>query len=356
MQSATECSHLMKKIIASIFNLKLSQTDNGTLPRSRARMLIALLMAVPLFTALGVQAQPYPNKPIRLIVPFAPGGVTDVGGRIVATALAKRLNQQVIVENKPGASGNIGAQLVSKAAPDGYTLLLALDGTLVINPHVYERTGFDALNDFSPIAKVGDSIIIIVAHPSVGVKTLAEVIALSKTNGKGLEFGTSGTGSITQVAGELLKHRSGANLVHVPYKGGGPAAADVVAGHIPLAFASASSVTQFLETGRLIPIGVPSAKRSVVFPDVPTFTEAGVQGVELNSWVGVLAPAHTPDVIIKQLNAEINAVLAEPEVKMQLQGYGIIAASGSVSDFANEIKRDFALYGPVTKQAEIKAN
>jgi tripartite-type tricarboxylate transporter receptor subunit TctC len=320
------------------------------------KIIQSILIPTLLFAAFSVQAQPYPSKPIRLIVPFAPGGVTDVGGRIVATALAKRLNQQVIVENKPGASGNIGAQLVSKAAPDGYTLLLALDGTLVINPHVYERTGFDALNDFAPIAKVGDSIIIIVAHPSVGVKTLAEVIALSKSNGKGLEFGTSGTGSITQVAGELLKQRSGANLLHVPYKGGGPAAADVVAGHIPLAFASASSVTQFLETGRLIPIGVPSAKRSIVFPNVPTFTEAGVQGVELNSWVGVLAPANTPDAIIKQLNVEINTVLGEPEVKTQLQGYGIITASGSAADFAAEIKRDFELYGPVTQQAGIKAN
>ena len=346
----------MKKIVESIFNFKLFQADSRVITRVAPRILAALFATVPLFSALSVQAQPYPNKPIRLIVPFAPGGVTDVSGRIVATALAKRLNHQVIVENKPGASGNIGAQLVSKAAPDGYTLLLALDGTLVINPHVYERTGFDALNDFAPIAKVGDSIIIIVAHPSVGVKTLAEVVALSKSNGKGLEFGTSGTGSITQVAGELLKQRSGANLVHVPYKGGGPAAADVVAGHIPLAFASASSVTQFLESGRLIPIGVPSAKRSVVFPNVPTFAEAGVQGVELNSWVGVLAPANTPDAIIRQLNAEINAVLGEPEVKTQLQGYGIIAASGSSADFAAEIKRDFDLYGPVTKQAGIKAN
>ncbi len=346
----------MKDTAQFIFRAKLFQLGGPALPRMARRLLTLLFAATPLFATFSAQAQSYPNKPIRLIVPFAPGGVTDVSGRIVATALAKRLNQQVIVENKPGASGNIGAQLVSKAAPDGYTLLLALDGTLVINPHVYERTGFDALNDFAPIAKVGDSIIIIVAHPSVGVKTLAEVVALSKSNGKGLEFGTSGTGSITQVAGELLKQRSGANLVHVPYKGGGPAAADVVAGHIPLAFASASSVTQFLETGRLIPIGVPSAKRLVVFPNVPTFTEAGVQGVELNSWVGVLAPANTPDAIIKQLNVEINAVLGEPEVKTQLQGYGIIASSGSAADFAAEIKRDFELYGPVTKQAGIKAN
>ena len=346
----------MKDTAQSIVRTKLFQLGGPALPRLARRLLTLLFAATPLFATFSAQAQSYPNKPIRLIVPFAPGGVTDVSGRIVATALTKRLNQQVIVENKPGASGNIGAQLVSKAAPDGYTLLLALDGTLVINPHVYERTGFDALNDFAPIAKVGDSIIIIVAHPSVGVKTLAEMVALSKSNGKGLEFGTSGSGSITHVAGELLKQQSGANLVHVPYKGGGPAAADVVAGHIPLAFASASSVTQFLETGRLIPLGVPSAKRSIVFPNVPTFTEAGVQGVELNSWVGVLAPASTPDAIIRQLNTEINAVLGEAEVKAQLQGYGIIAASGSAADFAAEIKRDFELYGPVTKQAGIKAN
>ncbi|MFZ4710009.1 MAG: Bug family tripartite tricarboxylate transporter substrate binding protein [Zwartia sp.] len=346
----------MKDTAQLIFRAKLFKLGGPALPRLVRRLLTLLFAATPLFATFSAQAQSYPNKPIRLIVPFAPGGVTDVSGRIVATALAKRLNQQVIVENKPGASGNIGAQLVSKAAPDGYTLLLALDGTLVINPHVYERTGFDALNDFAPIAKVGDSIIIIVAHPSVGVKTLAEVIALSKSNGKGLEFGTSGSGSITHVAGELLKQQSGANLVHVPYKGGGPAAADVVAGHIPLAFASASSVAQFLEAGRLIPIGVPSPKRSVVFPNVATFAESGVQGVELNSWVGVLAPANTPDGIVKQLNVEINAVLAEPEVKTQLQGYGIIAASGSTADFAAEIKRDFDLYGPVTKQAGIKAN
>jgi tripartite-type tricarboxylate transporter receptor subunit TctC len=346
----------MKDTAQLIVRAKLFQLGGPALPRMARHLLTLLFAATPLFATFSAQAQSYPNKPIRLIVPFAPGGVTDVSGRIVATALAKRLNQQVIVENKPGASGNIGAQLVSKAAPDGYTLLLALDGTLVINPHVYERTGFDALNDFAPIAKVGDSIIIIVAHPSVGVKTLAEVVALSKTNGKGLEFGTSGSGSITHVAGELLKQRSGANLVHVPYKGGGPAAADVVAGHIPLAFASASSVAQFLEAGRLIAIGVPSPKRSVVFPNIATFAEAGVPGVELNSWVGVLAPANTPEAIIRQLNVEINAVLGEAEVKAQLQGYGIIAASGAATDFAAEIKRDFDLYGPVTKQAGIKAN
>ena len=335
--------------------LMLNRTK-GRQPSLAGLVVGALTVVLAVLVPHPAHSQAYPNKPIRLVVPFAPGGVTDVSGRIVASALTKRLNQQVVVENKPGASGNIGAQLVAKAEPDGYTLLLVLDGTLVINPHVYEQIGFDALKDFAPIAKIGNSIIIIVANPGVSVKTLADVVALSKSNGKGLEYGTSGNGSITHVAGELLKQQSGANLVHVPYKGGGPAAADVLAGHIPLAFASASSVTQYIDAGKLIPIAVPSAKRSVVFPNVPTFVESGVDGVELNSWVGVLAPAKTPPAIVEFLNKEINSLLNTDEVKEQLQISGIIASPGTPEAFAAEITRDFKVYGPVTKKAGIKAN
>ena len=304
----------------------------------------------------AANAQAYPTKPIRLVVPFAPGGVTDTSGRIVAEGLSKRLNQQVIIENKPGASGNIGAQLVATAAPDGYTLLLALDGTLVINPHAYEKVGFNALKDFAPIAKLGDSIIILVANPSQPFKTLKEMVAASKTNPQGLSFGTSGNGSITHVAGELLKEKSGANMVHIAYKGGGPAAADVTAGHTPLAFSSASSVSQYIQSGKLIALGVPSAKRSVAFPDIPTFAESGVAGVELNSWVGILAPTGTSSAIIEKLNREINAVLADPAVKERLLVSGIIAAQGSPADFAQEIQKDYALYGKVIEQAGIKVN
>lgn len=301
-------------------------------------------------------AETYPSKPIRLVVPFAPGGVTDTSGRIVAEGLSRRLNQQVIIENKPGASGNIGAQLVSTAAPDGYTLLLALDGTLVINPHAYEKVGFNALKDFAPVAKLGDSIIILVANPNQPFKTLKEMVAASKTNAQGLSFGTSGNGSITHVAGELLKEKSGANMVHIAYKGGGPAAADVTAGHTPLAFSSASSVSQYLQSGKLVALGVPSAKRSIAFPDIPTFAESGIAGVELNSWVGILAPAGTSPNIVAKLNREINAVLADPAVKERLLVSGIIAAQGSSEDFAQEIQKDYVLYGKVIAQAGIKVN
>ncbi len=301
-------------------------------------------------------AEAYPTKPIRLVVPFAPGGVTDTSGRIVAEGLSRRLNQQVIIENKPGASGNIGAQLVATAAPDGYTLLLALDGTLVINPHAYEKVGFNALKDFAPVAKLGDSIIILVANPNQPFKTLKEMVAASKTNPQGLSFGTSGNGSITHVAGELLKEKSGANMVHIAYKGGGPAAADVTAGHTPLAFSSASSVSQYIQSGKLVALGVPSAKRSIAFPDIPTFAESGISGVELNSWVGILAPAGTASTIIQKLNREINAVLTDPAVKERLLVSGIIAAQGSSADFAQEIQKDYALYGKVIEQAGIKVN
>ncbi len=304
----------------------------------------------------GANPENYPTKPIRLVVPFAPGGVTDTSGRIVAEGLSRRLNQQVIIENKPGASGNIGAQQVATAAADGYTLLLALDGTLVINPHAYEKVGFDALKDFAPVAKLGDSVIILVANPGQPFKTLKEMVTASKANPQGLSFGTSGNGSITHVAGELLKEKSGANLVHIAYKGGGPAAADVTAGHTPLAFSSASSVSQYIQSGKLIALGVPSAKRSVAFPEIPTFAESGIAGVELNSWVGILAPAGTPLSIIEKLNREINVVLADPAVKERLLVSGIIAAQGSAADFAQEIQKDYALYGKVIVQAGIKVN
>ena len=247
-------------------------------------------------------------------------------------------------------------QLVATSPADGYTLLYVNSITHGTMPAMSKSLAFDPVKDFAPIAPLFWYANVFLCNPSVTAKNIQELITFAKQNPDKLTNATAGPGSGHDFIGSFFNSMTGVKILHVHYKGGGPAAADVVAGHIPLAFASASSVTQFLEAGRLIPIGVPSAKRSVVFPEVPTFTEAGVQGVELNSWVGVLAPAHTPEVIVKQLNIEINAVLAEPEVKAQLQGYGIIAASGSAGDFANEIKRDFDLYGPVTKQAGIKAN
>lgn len=310
-------------------------------------------------TSLQAQAQAtgaYPNKTIKLVVPFSPGGVTDTSGRIVAEALTKRLGQQVIVENKPGASGNIGAQLVANAPSDGYTLFLALDGTLVINPHAYSKIGFDTLKDFAPVAKIGNSVIILAANPAVKAKNLKELIALANATPGGLSYGTSGNASIVHLAGELLKQQSSSNFVHVAYKGGGPAVADALAGHIPLTFASAASINQHMKAGKLVALGVPSASRSAAYPDIPTFKESGIPGIELNSWVGIMAPAKTPAAIIAKLNKEINAVLQEPAVKNKLLGSGIEAANVTPIQFSDEIKRDLSMYKPVVEKAGIKVN
>ncbi len=316
---------------------------------------LGALSATLAIAALPAFAQsPYPNKTIRLVVPFTPGGVTDTSGRLIAEQLSKRLGQQVIVDNKPGASGNIGTQQVATAAPDGYTLVLAFDGTMVINPHVFDKIPFDTLRDFAPIGKIGDAVLILVAHPNVPVKTLQDVIALSKTQTGGLSYGTSGTGGTPHIAGEQLKLRTGANLVHVPYKGGGQAMIDVLGGNIPLVYTAVAGAQGQVKSGKLRAIAVSSAQRSKSLPDVPTFIESGVADFEVNSWVGLLAPAKTPKAIVDRLNLELNAVLNDPEVQGKLNIMGITATPGTPDKFSDDMKRDLARYGPVVKAAGIK--
>lgn len=302
----------------------------------------------------GAQAQDgWPSKPIRLIVPFTPGGVTDTSARVIAEYLGKRLGQNVVVDNKPGASGNIGTALVKSATPDGYTLVLGFDGTMVINPHVFAKLPFDTLKDFTPIGKIGDATLILVAHPDTPVKTLADVIALSKSTPGGFSFGTSGTGGTPHIAGELLKLQTGAKLVHVPYKGGGQAMTDVVGGTIPLVYTAVAGAHGFVKSGRLRAIAVSSAKRSSALPDVPTFIEAGVTDFVVNSWVGLLAPFNLPPAIASRLNTDLNAVLNDPAVRERLRVLGIDATPGSAEQFREEMRRDLARYGEVVKAAGI---
>ena len=226
----------------------------------------------------------------------------------------------------------------------------------MINPHAYSKIGFDTLKDFAPVAKIGNSVIILAANPAVKAKNLKELVALANETPGGLSYGTSGNASIVHLAGELLKQQSNSNFVHVAYKGGGPAVADALAGHIPLTFASAASINQHLKAGKLVALGVPSATRSAAYPDIPTFKESGIPGIELNSWVGIMAPAKTPDAIIAKLNKEINAVLQDPAVKEKLLGSGIEAANGTPAQFGQEIKRDLEMYKPVVEKAGIKVN
>ena len=297
----------------------------------------------------------YPNKPIRLIVPFSPGGVTDTSGRLIAEHLSKRLGQQIVVDNKPGASGNIGTQLVVSAEPDGYTLALCFDGNMVINPHVFAKMPFDTVRDLAPVGKIGDAVLILVTQPGLAAKSLREVIELSKKQNSGLSYGTSGTGSTPHIAGELLKMRTGANLVHIPYKGGGQALIDVISGNIPLVYTAIAGAVQHVKNGKLHPVAVSSLQRSRALPDVPTFIESGVSDFDVSSWVGIFAPPKTPRAIIERLNTELNHVLADAEVRERLVQLGISATPGSPEKFGEEIRRDLARYGPVVKAAGIKA-
>jgi tripartite-type tricarboxylate transporter receptor subunit TctC len=331
--------------------------------RSRRNLLTcalgAAMAAASLVLAIPAVAQgTYPTKPIRLVVPFTPGGVTDTSGRLIAEQLSKRLGQQVIVDNRPGASGNIGTQQVAVAEPDGYTLVLGFDGTMVINPHVFEKVPFNTTRDFAPIGKIGDAILILVAHPGVAATTLKDVVALSKSQPGGLSYGTSGTGGTPHIAGELLKMRTGASLVHVPYKGGGQAMTDVLGGTIPLVYTAVAGAHSHVKSGKLRGIAVSSVKRSPSLPEVPTFIESGIAGTgdfEISSWVGLLAPAKTPKAIIDKLNTELNAVLSDSDVREKLNIMGISATPGSTERFGEEIKRDLARYGQVVKAAGIKA-
>ena len=298
----------------------------------------------------------YPNKPIRLIVPFTPGGVTDTSGRLIAEQLSRRIGQQIIVENKPGASGNIGSALVASSEPDGYTLVLGFDGTMVINPHIFESVPFDTIKDFAPIGKIGETILVLVAYPKFEAQTLQEIIALSRQPGKTVNFGSSGVGSPQHVGMELLNQRTGSRLMHIPYKGGGQAMIDVQGGNIPLVYTAVAGAYPHIKTGRLNAVAVSSKERASSLPDVPTFIESGIPDFVVSGWVGLFAPSKTPRPVIAYLNRELNAVLETPEVKAKLDTLGIVSSPGTPEQFASEIKADFDRYGIVVKAAGIKAD
>jgi tripartite-type tricarboxylate transporter receptor subunit TctC len=314
---------------------------------------LLLALAASLMPGLVNAQADYPSKPIRLIVPFAPGGVTDTSGRYIAEQLSIKLKQQIIVENKPGASGNIGAQMVATAEPDGHTLLLGFDGTLVINPHVFEKLGFDSVKSFSPVGKIGDAVLVLVASNEFQGKTLADVVALSKKQPGGLSYGSSGAGGTPHIGGELFKIKSGANLLHVPYKGGGQALIDLMGNNIPLVYTAVAGALPHLKNGKIKAIAVSSAQRTSTLPDTPTFIEAGFSDFELSSWVGLLVPSKTPDAIVQKLNAALSEVLNSAAAKERLLGMGIVAAPGSSEKFADQIKKDIARFGPVVKAAGI---
>ena len=318
--------------------------------------LTALVGLLALAAPVAAWAQSgYPSKPVRIIVPWPPGGGADVMTRIVSPKLAEALGQQTIIDNRGGAAGNIGAEFAAKSPPDGYTIVFAYSGTHSINPHIYSKMPFRE-SDFTPIIWLSSVPQVVVVHPSLPVKNVKELIALAKSRPGQLSYGSSGSGAINHLAGELFNFMTGTKLVHIPYKGGGPAATALLTGEIAFIFGEPASLVGHIKSGRVRPIAVTSAQRSISFPELPTVEEGGVKGYEVTSWNGMLAPAATPPDIVRRLNAEYNKIITEPEMRKRLIANGYEPVGGPPEKFGEHIRAELAKWGPVVKRAGIKVD
>ena len=312
---------------------------------------IAIALAALALVAGLAHAQDYPVKPIRMIVPYPPGGGTDVVARIVNEKLSQELGQSIVIDNKGGAGGSVGTEIASKAPPDGYTILLTLSSH-TINPKLYPKLGYDVERDFIPISLAASIPQILVANPAVPASTVPELIALMKANPGKYNYASVGIGSPAHIAGELLKLKTGVQMTHVPYKGGGPAMTDVIAGQVQLAIVSMPAALQFVKAGRVKAIAVASGKRSASAPDVPTIAETGLD-VVVESWYGVLVPAKSPAPIVARLNAAMVKVLAMPDVKEKLFAQGAEAVSNTPAEFEAIIHDELGRWEYVIREAKI---
>ncbi len=297
----------------------------------------------------------YPTKPIRLINPYPPGGGATIMGRVIAQELTERLGQSVVFDNRGGAGGIIGMEIAARSAPDGYTLTMATASTVTIHP-LLSKVPFDPVKDFAPVSHVSNVPLLLVVHPSVAAKSTKEFIALLKAQPGKLNFASSGKGTISNLAGELFKFNTGVNMVHVPYRGGGPALVDVLGGQVQINFANILSSLPHVKGGRLRGLAVTSAKRSSAITELPTVTESGLPGYEVVQWNGVLAPARVPAAIVARLNSEIERMLALPEMKSRLAADGADAAGGPPEKFAAFIRSDIDKWTKVIKAANVQVD
>ncbi|MEO8013135.1 tripartite tricarboxylate transporter substrate binding protein [Polaromonas sp.] len=305
-----------------------------------------------------VQAQPavYPSKPIRLVVPFTPGGSTDILARAIGQELTRAWGQSVVVDNVPGAGGAIGADKVAKAPADGYTLLMGHIGTLAVNPSLYPKLPYNPVKDFAPVAWVARVPNVLVVNPAVPVKTLKDLVALAKARPGQLNYGSGGNGSAANLATEYFKLQTGTSLLHIPYRGTAPAVTDLMGGQIQLLFTGAPAVIGQLKNGQLRALAVSSPQRLDALPDVPTVAESGYPGFEADQWYGVVAPSGTPDAIIRRLNEQINLALKSAELKNRLAAEGAVATPGTPEAFGKLIVTEIARWKPVISSGRVKAD
>ena len=325
---------------------------------NRRQSLLRVIGTAALVLASGsafAQATGYPDKPIRFVVPYPPGGGTDVIARIVQDRLRAALGQSIIIDNRGGAGGSIGTEVVARSAPDGYTVLFTLSSH-TINPAIFSKLSFDTARDFEPIGIVCSLPQILVANPQFPANTVQQLIAMAKEKPGSLAYASVGNGSPGHLAGEMLKLRSGTQMTHIPYRGGGPAVTDVVSGQVPLLWVSIPAAAQFVKQKQLKALAVSTLKRSTAFPDVPTVQEVGIPDFEVDSWYAMFVPAKTPRAIVDRLNAALNAVLKEPEIREKLLAQGSEAVGGTPEQLGAVVNAELPKWAKLVKDAGIKAD
>jgi tripartite-type tricarboxylate transporter receptor subunit TctC len=313
---------------------------------------IVALWAFALVTSTTVSAQAYPSRPIRFIVPFPPGGGTDVLSRTLATALTENLQWRIVVDNRPGAAGSLGMDVAAKATPDGYTLVMGEASNLAIFPTLFAKLPYDAVKDFQPITLVGSTELVLVVAADKPYKALGDLIAAAKS--RKLTMASAGSGGISHLVGEMLKPRAGIELLHVPYKGAAPAMADVLAGHVDLYFAVIPAALGLIKNGRLRALAVTSAQRASALPDIPTIAESGFPKFDATAWYGVLVPSGVPSAIVAQLNADITRVLQMPQTRARFEANGVTVQGGSAERFRTLIVSEIAKWGAAVKASGAK--
>lgn len=304
----------------------------------------------------GAQPSDFPAKPVRFVIGFTPGGPSDILARAVGQKLAERWGQQVVIENRPGAGGNLAAEAVAKSAPDGYTWLLGNNSILATNHALYRKLPYDPLKDFAPVALVAVQPNILVVHPDVKANSVMELVSVAKQNPGKMNYASSGAGAAAHLAGELFKTMAGVDIVHVPYKGAQPALTDLIAGQVQLMFATSASVIPYVKAGRLRALAVTTAQRSPSVPELPTVSEAGLFGFEATTWHGVVVPASTPASLVQKLNQDINFVLKEKDLSERLAGLGAEVLTGTPRDFADYIAREIPKWTKVVTDSGAKAD
>ena len=317
-------------------------------------VLLSFVSFVSWLCISNAQAQSYPARPVRVVVPFPPGGPTDIVARLVSQKMAEGLKQPVVVENRAGAGGVLGTEFVAKAPADGYTLLMGTIGGLAVSMSLLPDRGYDTLRDFAPITQAVTVTSILVTHPSVPVKSVPELLALARAHPDKLNYGSSGAGTVTHLAGELLKLMGRVNIVHVPYKGGAPAVTAILSGEVDLTFENSLIIVPHIRSGKVRALGVTGAQRSKLLPDLPSIAEA-LPGYSASGWYGLLAPAATPKDVLARLNAEALRALRSPDVSEKLSGQGAEPAPGSPGDFAAFIRAEIDKWSRVVKAARMQA-